>query len=119
MPSGNPATTWKSSVPASGQIAMKPPFSVSAGKMCQLSRSRPVKRTSATSVGLGSTVSPVMPMPSARRTAERPPSAATTYLAVTSAPEAKRTVTPSSSWARPTASRPRTTRPPSSSSGGR
>lgn len=66
--------------------------------------------------GLGSTVSPVMPMPSVRRTTERPPSAATTYRARTSAPAAKRTVTPSASCSNPTTSRPKDTRPPSSSS---
>lgn len=84
--------------------------------MCQLSRSRPVIRTSATRIGFGSTVTPVIPMPRARRTAERPPSAATTYRARTRSPSVKRTVTPSASCVIPTASRPKATVPPSSSS---
>lgn len=75
-PSLNWAASWKSTVPGSGQSVMNP---ASVFIMCQLSRSSApsATRTSATSIGAGSTVSPVIAMPRARRTAERPPAAAT------------------------------------------
>lgn len=76
------------------------------GNMCHQSRSRPVTRTSATSIGSGSTASPVIPVPTARRTADRPPSAATRYRARSGGPAAKWAVTPSSSWVTSATSRP-------------
>ncbi|CAM5700175.1 hypothetical protein SFUMM280S_03559 [Streptomyces fumanus] len=116
MPAGKRAVTWKSSVPASGQRASRPSPSSPGGKRCQFSRSRPVIRTSATSEGPGSTARPVTGTPTARRTAERPPSAATAYRARSALPSAQRTRTSASSWSRPTTSRPKRIRPPSSSS---
>ncbi len=115
-PSGNCATTWKSSVPASGQTARKCGLPSAGGKTCQWSRSRPLIRTSATSIGLGSTVSPVMPMPRARRTADRPPSAATSQRARSAEPEARCAVTPRASCSIPVTSWPKATSPPSSAS---
>lgn len=75
------AYSWNSrGTPGSGQSEAPPPLA--PGHMCQWSSSTVrtasgVRITSATSMGLGSTRSPRIEMPSSRRTVDLPPSAAT------------------------------------------
>lgn len=113
------AASWNTRPRSEGSGQNATPPAAAFGHTCQCvsgTGASSVTSTSATSIGLASTVSPVMPMPSSLRTVERPPSAATTYRARSAEPSSNVAVTPSASWSRPLRAVPKRTSPPSSRS---